>query len=34
MTDVLLETPGRGLLRSPSPLGASIITINAPGEFR
>lgn len=34
LTDVLLETPGRNLLRSASPLGASIINVNTKGELR
>lgn len=34
LTDVLLETPSRNLLRSASPLGASIINVNIKGELR
>jgi hypothetical protein len=34
MTDVLLETPGRQVLRSPAPLGASIINIDFTGVPR
>lgn len=34
MTDVLLETPGRQLLRGGSPLGASILDVNSTGAFR
>ena len=34
ITDVLLETPGRRLLRDASPLDASIINVNITGESR
>lgn len=34
MTDVLLETPGRDLLRDTSPLAGSIINVNTTGAFR
>ena len=34
MTDALLETPGRQMLRNPAPLGASIINVNFTGVPR
>lgn len=34
MTDVLLDTPGRHLLRGGAPLGASILDVNSTGAFR
>lgn len=34
ITDVLLETPGRRLLRDAAPLDASIINVNITGELR
>ncbi len=34
MTDALLETPGRELLRQPPPLGASILDTGTGGNLR
>ena len=34
MTDVLLDTPGRELLRDATPLGRSIINVNTTGVSR
>ena len=34
MTDVLLDTPGRQLLRGGTPFGASILDINLDGALR
>jgi len=33
-TDMLLETPGRDLLKAAPQLGASLLDTNTPGDFR